>query len=864
MTSASDTAVGVPARAASPRGATSRPGMAFRIARRELRGGLRGFYVFLACLTLGVAAIAAVGSLSASIERGLRTDARVLLGGDIEVRQLYTPVDDAVLAYLEDAGSVTQSRQTRAMAHSLSDEARSLIELKAVDDAYPLFGSVETAPAAPLPDLFAPDGDGRPGAIVDGVALRRLGLAVGAPIRIGDGEFHVAAELLNEPDRLSGTGFISLGPKVIIAGSDMDSTGLVQEGSLIYHFYRVGLPDSENATALKDALSETFADAPIRVRDFSDGAEGLRGFVERLSAFLTLVGLTALLVGGVGVANAVRSYLDAKVATIATLKCLGASNSLVFASYLIQVMALAGLGTLAGMVIGGLAPLLATGFLAEQLGLQIPFAVYPLPLAMAAAFGLLTALTFSIWPLARARQVPPAQLFRALIAPARRLPSWPYIAATLVAGALLAGFAIQAAEDKRLAAIFVAGSIGAMIVFRLASTAIEWLARRSGRPHNTALRLGLANIHRPGSATPSVVLSLGLGLTVLVAIAQIEGNMRSAIQDRIPEQAPAYFFIDIQPDQVAAFEDAVHSVPGTGEIARTPMLRGRIVAINDVPVSEVEVAPEAQWALQSERGLTYAAEPPDNATIVEGEWWPADYSGPPLISFDANLARGFGIGLGDTLTINVMGREMTGTVANLRQIEWGTLQLNFTTIFAPGALEAAPHTQLAAVQAVPEAEVPLERAVTDALANVSAIRVRDALDTANEVLNSISMAVTATASITLVSGALVLGGAVAAGHRRRVYDAVVLKVLGATRGQISRAFLVEYGLLGIATAVIAAILGAAASFVVLTEVMQLEWTLQPLVIAGVLAISLVVTLGLGFVGAWRALGHKAAPLLRNP
>ncbi|MGF1624553.1 MAG: ABC transporter permease [Alphaproteobacteria bacterium] len=863
MATASEVAIGE-SRSTAGTADAGRFGMAFRIARRELRGGLSGFRVFLACLALGVATIAAVGSLSAGIEDGLRTDARTLLGGDIEVRQLYSPITAEQLAYIEAAGPVTASRQTRAMARSLASDARSLIELKALDGAYPLFGAVETAPAAPLAELLAADAEGRPGAVVDGVALRRLDLSIGDPIRLGDGDFHVAAELLSEPDRLSGTGFLTLGPKVLIADSAMEATGLVQEGSLIYHFYRVAMPAGSDATAFKDSVTAAFPDAPIRVQDFSDGAEGLREFIDRLAAFLTLVGLTALLVGGVGIANAVRAYLDSKVTTIATLKCLGASNRLVFAAYLIQIMVLAGLGTVVGLAVGAVAPMLAGGFLADQLGLNLSFALFPTPLLLAAVFGLLTALTFSIWPLARAREVPPAQLFRAIVAPARRWPTWPYVAATLAAATVLAALAVLTADDRQLAAIFVAGAVGAMVAFRLAGILIEWAARRVGRPRNTALRLGLANIHRPGAATPSVVLSLGLGLTVLVAVALIENNMSAAIQERIPDEAPAYFFLDIQPDQVAAFEAAARSVDGVGEIAQTPMLRGRIVAINDVPADQMPIAPDSQWALQSERGLTYAAEPPDNASIVAGEWWPADYSGPPLISFSADLAHGFGIGLGDTLTVNVLGREMTGTIANLREIEWGTLQLNFTIIFAPGAMESAPHTVLATVQATPEAEQALERVVTDTLANVSAIRVRDALDTANQVLGSIGMAVTATAAITLLAGALVLAGAVAAGHRRRVYDAVVLKVLGATRGLISRAFLVEYGLLGAATATVAAVLGAAASFVVVTEVMQLDWVLQPAVIAMVLALSLIVTIGLGFIGAWRALGQKAAPLLRSP
>jgi putative ABC transport system permease protein len=293
------------------------------------------------------------------------------------------------------------------------------------------------------------------------------------------------------------------------------------------------------------------------------------------------------------------------------------------------------------------------------------------------------------------------------------------------------------------------------------------------------------------------------------------------------------------------------------------MLRGRIARINTVPVAEAAVAANVRWALDNERGLTFAAKPPEGTEIVAGKWWPADYKGEPLISFDANLAEGMGLKIGDTLTFNILGREVTATIANLRKIHWRSLGINFTVIFAPGTLEGAPHSHIAAVHVPAASETKLLTAVTDKLPNVSAIRVRDALDQAAGVFEQVGFAVRATAMVTLAAGLLVLAGAVAAGHRRRVYDAVVFKVLGATRRRIMSAFLIEYGLIGLATAIFAAILGAILAWAIVTQVMNAPFALLPQTAAGTALIAAAIALAFGFFGIWRAMGQKAAPLLRN-
>ena len=833
--------------------------LAWRFARRELRGGTKGFRVFLACLALGVAVIAGVGSLSSAIRLGLTTDARAMLGGDVELHLVHRQATADQLAYLGRDADLSTVATMRAMARRPDGAERSLVELKAVDGAYPLYGTVGIDPAQPLAAALARDNNAW-GAVAAPSLLARLRLKIGDSIRVGDASFVLRGTLSHEPD--AATAGFEFGPRVIIARAALADTGLVMPGALIGYSYRLKLPFGSDADAWIAAVKARFPDAGWRIREFANASPMLQRLLDRVTVYMSLVGLTALLVGGVGVGNAVRGYLGGKVATIATLKCLGAPARLIFAAYLLQILTLAGIGIGAGVVLGASTPLLVSPLLtsfpiAARLGL------YPLPLLLAALFGVLTTLVFAIWPLAGAREIAAGSLFRDLVDPARRRPRPSYVLATIAAAAILAALAILSASDRLTAFWFIAAAAGSLLAFRLLAAGLVLAARRAGRPRHPGLRLALANLYRPGAPTAGVVASLGLGLTVLVAIALIEGNIGDTIDERLPEHAPSFFFIDIQPDQVAAFDALVKATPGVSQMARVPSLRGRLVKLNGVPIEQAVVKPEAQWAAQSERGLTYTATPPEGARIVAGQWWPADYRGPTLVSMDAEVAKGMGLGIGDTVTVDVLGREVTATIASLREIDWTSLGINFVLVFSPGILDGAPQMHIATARVPPETETALERAVTDRFPNVSAIPVKDALAALSQIIGAIATALRATAAITLLAGTLVLAGAVAAGHRRRVYEAVVLKVLGATRRDVTRAFLIEYGLLGLATAALAALLGTVAAYLVLTRIMHQDWTFLPAATLSTAMLATVLTLAVGYIGTWRALGAKAAPYLRN-
>jgi putative ABC transport system permease protein len=831
--------------------------LALRLARREMRGGLKGFRVFLGCLMLGVAAIAGVGSLSSAIDRALSEDARIILGGDIELSFTHRPATSAQMDFLRASGQVSTVVEMRSMARSR--DKRTLIELKAVDGVYPLVGEVPVTGATDIQQALTRS-DNAWGAAVEASTLTKLGIALGDRLTVGDATFVARALITTEPDR--GVNGFTLGPRVMIAADAIESTGLIQPGTLVSYRYRVALPPGTDTARWVETLKARFPDAGWRIRGLTEATPGLQNQIDRIALLLILVGLTALLVGGVGVANAVHSYLDGKTQVIATMKCLGAQGLLVLQTYLLQILMLAGLGIVLGVAIGAAAPIAVAPLLEGLLPVSARVGFYPEPLLLAAAFGALTALAFSLWPIARARDVPPAALFRDLVAPARKWPRTPAIVVTFAAIAGLAALAIVTSADRLLAAYFVAGSLAAFVFFRLAAEGIMALARRAPRIHRPDLRLAVANLHRPGTPTPGIVMSLGLGLTVLVMVTLVQSNIVRQLREQIPDMAPSFFFVDLQSDQVPEFDALLRSLPGVGVVNRVPSLRGRITKIKRQDVDTAPIATEARWATGSDRGLTYAATPPAGARMVAGEWWPPDYKGPPLISFDARIAQGLGVTVGDKLTVNVLGTDVEAEIANLRTIDWTTLGINFVIIFAPGTIELAPHTFLATAQVAPGFEAQVERAVSDKFPNVSVIAVRDALATLEQILGHIVTAARATASITLLAGTLVLAGAVFATHRRRVYDAVVLKVLGARRRNVIAAFLIEFGLVGIATSAVAAVIGTICAYA-FARYVRLEFVFLPEAVIGVAVLATAAIIGLGLAGTWRALAQKPAPLLRN-
>lgn len=832
-----------------------------RIAARELRGGLRGFRVFLACLALGVAAIAAVGSVRASIEAGLEREGATILGGDAQLELTYRFAEPGERAWMESKASVvSEIVDFRSMAVVEQDGTteRGLTQVKAIDGAYPIYGTVGLAPDIPL-DAALSTQNGVPGAVMDRVLADRLGIEPGNMFRLGTQDFRLSAILTREPDDAGG-GF-GLGPRTLVRTADLSGSGLLGPGTLYETEYRLRLPaDADLETLRSEAEAEVKG---ARWQDRRNGAPGVSEFVDRLGAFLVLVGLAGLAVGGVGVSAAVRSYLEEKTSTIATLKTLGADGRTIFLTYFLQIGALTLLGVAIGVALGALAPILFSPLIEARLPVPAVFSVHPGPMAEAALYGILAALVFTLWPLARTERVRAAALFRDAAVGSRGWPRPLWIAVTLLmlallilSAALLSGLVVLTLwSASGLVAAFLTLILAAMAVRRMART----LARSGILRGQSTLRLAFGSVGGPGSEATSVVLSLGLGLTVLAAVGQIDTNLRGAIQRDLPEVAPSYFIVDIQNDQMERFRAMLDANPAVQTVETAPMLRGIIAEINGRPAAEVA---GEHWVLEGDRGVTYSTEPPEGTVVTEGEWWPTDYSGPPEISFAAEEAGEMGLALGDELTVNILGRDIVGTITSFREVDFSTAGIGFVMSMNPSALSGAPHTHIATIYAEPEAEGRILRDLATEFPNITAIRVKDAIDRVSEVLAGIAAAVTYGALATLFTGGIVLIGAAAAGERSRTYEAAVLKTLGASRRLILVNFALRSAIVGGAAGLVAIAAGGLAGWGVTRFVMETDYVFEPFSAIAIVCGGILATLLSGLAFAWGPLSARPARVLR--
>ena len=837
---------------------------AWIFARRELRGGMRGFRIFFLCLLLGTAAIAGVESLSDAFLSGLRDQGQTFLGGDVAVHLVHRPALPEEQAFLNHYGKVSTNVSMRAMAYALrngTQAERQLIELKAVDAAWPLFGAPRFTPDQKTADVLYCEDDGVCGVAAEQTLLDRLHLRRGDLIRIGDATLRIMAVLNSEPDRIS-TGF-SLGPHVLISAKALKGTGLVRPDSLVEYTYRLAFTHGTAIETFKADAAAAFPQAGWEIRDRTDAAPGIRRFVEQVAMFLTLVGLTALGVGGVGASEAVSAFLDRKRFDIAILKSLGADGQLVFLVFFLQVMAIALAAVILGALIGAAAPFAITYLYKDSLPMPPELGIYPQPLLLAAGFGLLSAILFSVPPLGRAQAIPPASLLRETVAPTLTRPAPAYLVTAGAAAFLIAALMLLLAPSPKFAAEFLGGAAAVLVLLRVMAEGVTRGLRRLPRPRSPLLRLALGDLTRPGAATGGVITALGLGLTLLATVTLLNSSIGAEVNEALPARAPSFFFVDIQPDEVAAFDKTIAGFHSQSAYQRTPMIRGRITSLNGVAAADAKVSSDAKWVLNGDRGITYSATPPPGTTITKGAWWPENYAGPTLISLDQDIASGTGLKIGDSITLNVLGREISGRIANLRKVDFTTGGQNFVLVLSPGVIDKAPHSFMATVRVAGNDENAMYNEVTDKYPNISTVRVKDAIAQVDTLLQQLAAGIRAASLVTILAGLLVLAGTIAAGARTRLYDATVLKVVGATRAQIALVYIAEYGVLGVTTGVIALGAGSLAAAIAAGQILNV-----PFVFDGNAALLTVAGGGgaallFGLLGALAALQARPAARLRN-
>lgn len=838
--------------------------IAWRLALRDLRRGGRGLMLLALCIFLGTAALAGIGSLSASMIAALDAQGRTILGGDIEMRlsQRRATVEEG--AAFADTGTVSETVTTRAMADVPRDPTRppALVNLRGVDDRWPLAGRFALARGA-----IAPRPHGREVAVAPALA-DRLGLRVGDAVRIGGAPFRVIGLIAGEPDRL-GSGF-ALGPTVVMDMAGLDATGLLQPGSLYDSRYRIALPRPlarslarpGAAQAIGDRLVARFPGAGWSARTSDRAAGGLRRSIDELGQFLLLVGLSALTIAGVGVGSGVAAYLAGKTRIIATLKVLGARSRTIAAIFLTQIGAVAGAGIAAGLATGATVPWVVAGLAGDALPVPPRLALYPLPLATAAALAAIVALLFALPALARARHIPAATLLRESVAQ-RPWPSWRVVAALAALLAALIAVAVLTASDRPLALGFVGAVAGLILLLWLIGRAIRGVAARLPRPRAPLLRLAVGNLHRPGAQTDRLVVALGLGFSLFVALAVIDTSLSAELAGAAPAKAPRFFAIDLPPTDAGAFRAAVRAASPGATFEAVPSLRGSITALNGIPVERLKALAQDNWVLRGDRTLTWSATVPPRNLIVAGHWWPAGYRGPPLVSIEDRAAASLGLKVGDRITVSVLGVAVPARIAALRKIDWSGLGLNFAIVFSPGYIEEAPHALLASVYSDPARDGAVARRVAAALPSVTLVRVGDVIAQVGTVLGQVALAIRAAAAVTVAAGIAVLVGAVAASARTRRYDAVILKLLGGTSRQVLAAQAIEYAILSAILVAVALAIGAGAGWYVVARVLDLGWAPDWRVVAGTLAAAVGMTVTVGLLGSVSALRARPAAALRD-
>ena len=832
--------------------------LAARIALREVRGGLGALRLLFICLLLGVLAMAGVGSLATAIGKGLQEQGQSILGADVEARLTQRgPTPDEVATLDGFGGSRSDNIKMRAMVRGETGAAAGrqlLAELKAVDGRWPVYGAADVAGGGGNAAVQAALGRG---AVVAQDLATQMGLKVGDEVGIGEARMPVAAILTLEPDK-AGEGF-TFGPSVLISMERLAETALVQPGSLYRHHVKLKLPPGADAVAVREAIEKAHPDAGWRLADSKDGAPGVRRFVERLGQFLTLVSLTALAVAGVGVGDGVRSYLDRKAGTIATLKALGGSSSLVLKAYLLLVGGVALAAAMLGALLGAAVPWVVVQVAGDALPVPPALGLHWAPMLTAIAFGLLVALAFAVPPLARAGALPAQRIFRGSV------EAWPWpsvraLAVALGAGAVVAALAVWQADERIFAAGFLGGAAAVLLLLFGAGTLVRRGAARLPRPRKVLPRLALSNLHRPGAMTRQLVVALGLGLSLFATLAFIETSFNAELRKTVPDKAPGFFLLDLPKEDEPRFRA---TLPAGSEVTMVPSLRGPVTAVNGVPASELKDVPEGSYVLRGDRGLTWAAEVPKGNRIVAGKWWPRDYAGPPLVSMDAEQAALLGLKVGDSITVSVLGVEITATIASLREVDWDSMGFNFVLVYDPATLRDAPYSWMATVTPPEAAEAGFTGTVSRAFPTVSVVKVKDVLDEVGDLVRQMGIAVRAAASVAILAGIAVLVGALASQARARIRDNVILKTLGATRRQLMTAAGLEYAGLGLLVSGIALLLGGIAGWIVVTQVLKFVWAPDWGVALATVLAGAAVTLVLGLAGAWAALGAKVAGVLRE-
>ena len=879
--------------------------LALTMAWRETRGHWRQFVFFFGCLAVGVGAVVGIDLFATNVERLILRDARSLLGGDVEIR-LARPLSASggvVVGSLRKRNvDVTHVSELVAMAAASVAEgsdkpdapSTQLVELKAVEPNYPLYGTVDVNPPQSLRSLLASretDCPARPcfGIVVQESLLIGLGIQLHDHLTIGHARFRVTGILGKEPDRVASA--FRLGPRVLMSRQALAATDLVKRGSRIRERYLLRVPESRVLDPLVEELQGRLSKEGANVSSYRDAQPRIRRFLDQLSTYLGLIGLTALFVGGIGIACTVHGFMKHKLMTVAIFKTLGADAGFIMKVYLLQSVFLGCLGSVVGVALGvGLQRLLPVLF-GELIPLAVRSRVDVLPLSKGMLLGALTTLCFVLWPLLTIRSIPPAIVFRREVDQERASVSAGShfrrmketlmkfvqdrhrLGTALLMGCGLTVLSVWQARSLTLGFLFIVAFGAALLFIQFGVWVLLHGLRKIPRSRSFAVRHAMGNVQRPGNYTLGMAVAIGVGVMVIVTVALVKSSLLVALGERIPEDAPTFFFIDVQPDQRERFERVMQREARTAPYRLTPVVRSRLGAIDGRAIHPDEHKDKRNgWYFTREYVLTALSELPRDNIVAKGRWWPSesederneDHTRNPIrVSVEDEAAENLGVDLGSTLEFNIQGTPLRAVVESTRTVDWGSFSTNFFMILSPGALDGAPMTYIASAKVEPEEEMPLQRALVRALPNVTAIKIGDVLANVARLLEQLAWAIQGVTLLSMTSCAVVMIAALSSTRYRRLYESAILKAIGGTRQIIVKSFAVEFALVGGLAGLIGVGLASALSWVILHFFLDVAWTVQPMVLGWGLLTTVGLAVAVGFLSTFKILGEPPLAVLRQ-
>ena len=791
----------------------------WKLSIKELRGSFNEFKIVITSIFLGVFIISAVGSLSENLKFEINDQRSELLGGSFELSTTYQKFPQKIKRWLEVNGKTSEVIELRTMLSSNKNSIgkRRLVELKAVDENWPLVGNISIKPEQSLNQSI--NNTNFNGVLIDKNVKNQLNLNLGDMLNLGDSKIIIKGILKKEPDRMFS--FATFGSRVLLSIKTLQKTNLIIPGSLVKYKIKF-IPNEKNINL--SYLSKLVEGTNISIRDVNSSTNNFNNFIERTSLFISMVGLITLLISGIGISNGVKGYIIKKIKNIAILKSLGAKNTQVFLIYLFQVMVIFLLSIIPALLAGISIPFILSPIISSELFDTFQARIFLQPIIISFSFGLIVCLLFTIIPIARTYEIKPIQLIRYSAHNIHNQNSKNIKVFIIFLICLLCYLTVIMTNDIKLSVYIFTSIVISFIILSVFTNLYFYILKKINFKIGSLSELVRKSIISKNSFSKAIVVSFSIGLSLLISLNIIEESLDNKISKTINQEAPNHFLIDIQPNQIETIKKIASASKDVLFLNSQPMLRGRITEINDIKVENLKVNKDVQWVLKRDRAFSWTNERPENSKLISGEWWKKDYNGPLLVSIGDKIAKGMNLKIGDNIRFNILGRNFEAKIFNTREIIWENMNINFIFVLSESNLQNAPHTWIASSTSNnKEINNEFIEKVVNQFSNISSISIEESYKAIKSILKLLIIIINSIAFITLLSGVIVLAGILDVSKKDKLYEIAIFKILGASPKKISLLWLYEYLIIGLMASLISLLIGCVVSFILLDFVFNVNF-----------------------------------------